>query len=127
MATALSALPPSVSITAVQGDTVPFILDSVVDALGNTISSLSGWTVFFTVKRTRFEADADAVISKTSPTDITISGERATWSITAAQTAALTLARAYIYDVQLKDPDGRIHTVLSGTLTLSEQATIRTS
>lgn len=109
------------------GDTVPFYLDKVVDLEGNTVQNLAPYTVFFTLKRTPLEVDASALVAMVSPTNITISSDRATWEVPAATTANLKASRPYPYDVQLKDGSGRIFTVQTGALTFADQVTIRTT
>jgi hypothetical protein len=109
------------------GDTVPMLLDQVVDLEGNSISNLAGHTVFFTLKRTPLETDANALVNFTSPANITIAADRATWEVPAATTANLKPARPYPYDVQIKDSDSRIFTVQTGVLVFADQVTIRTS
>lgn len=111
----------------VLGDTLPMLLDTVVDLEGARVTSLSSYTVFFTLKRTPLEADAAALVNFTSPANISISGDRATWEVPAATTANLKPARPYPYDVQLRDGSARIFTVQIGVLVFGDQVTIRTS
>jgi len=111
----------------VLGDTVPFLLDSVADLEGNTVRTLNTYTVFFALKRTPLETDANGLANFASPANITISADRATWEVPAATTANMKAGRPYYYDVQLKDSDARIFTVQTGVLTFSDQVVIRTS
>lgn len=111
----------------VLGDTVPMLLDSVVDLEGNKVSALNDYTVFFTLKRTPLEVDANALVALVSPTNITITADRATWEVPAATTANLKPARPYPYDVQIKDGSARIFTVQTGVLVFGDQVTVRTA
>lgn len=111
----------------VLGDNVQFRLENVVDTSGNKITDLSGWTVFFTAKRTPLDADAAAICSRVSPTNIALNADVATWNMFATETSVLTAGRPYPYDVQLKDSGGAISTVRSGVLVFGDQVTIRTT
>lgn len=89
--------------------------------------SLDGCDVWFTAKRRRSDADDDAVIQKTSPTDITIDGVTAQVAIDAADTAELDHGTALFWDVQVFDTDGNLHTVASGRLSIVGDITRATS
>lgn len=87
------------------------------DEDGDAIS-LTGYTLFCTVKRRKKDADADAVISKTivSPTTLTFS-----------KTDTDLPAGLYYYDIQLKDPSGNIETFGAEVFEITQDITVRTS
>lgn len=94
------------------------------DVDGNVIN-LTNCTVFFTVKRNKTDADANAVISK----EIT-EFEEPTTGIALLQLASSETnipARSYYFDIQLKDAAGKIMSTYAGRFVVSQDITIRTS
>ena len=110
------------NLTAFRGDSKVIHLTFKTDA-GVDID-ISLWTVFFTVKESKDDADADAYIQKniTSHTDPT-HGETDI-ALTAADTADC-LGNLF-YDIQIKKGDGTIITVIDGIINFKEDVTIRT-
>lgn len=117
------------TIRCTKGDTVPFTIDAIVDESGTVITSLSGWTFFFTLKLVGDAAadDSAALVSKTSPATITISGVTVSCELTAAETGALTVGTNYVWDIQAKTPAGKIFTLDRGVLIVERDVTRRTT
>lgn len=90
---------------------------------GEADQDITGWTVFFTMKKNIEDADDDADLKKdvtvhTSPT----TGETA---ITWTDVEADDFLGVYYFDIQYKDDTGEIKTVMKGTLTFIEDVTRR--
>lgn len=88
-------------------------------------TDLTGATVYFTVKSSLDDADADAVISKdiTSHSDPT-NGET---QIALSSSDTADLAGKYYWDLQLKDSGGVITSTRYGVMNVDKDVTIRTS
>lgn len=102
---------------------------TIVDADGDPLD-LTGCTIRFTAKRRRSDAQAEAVISKVTPTQIAINAQTgdtlgtATLTIDAADTASLEAMRIDLaYDVQLTTVAGKVYTTETGTLTINPDVT----
>jgi hypothetical protein len=91
----------------------------------NVPVDITGWTIFFTVKRLKTDVDAKAVISKTI-TDIP-SPTLGIYTLTVLASELNTFEGAYYYDFQIKLLDGKIYTVTSGSITFVADVTRRTS
>ncbi len=109
---------------AFHGDTIPLSLPKVVGFDGITVADLTGWVIVFTVKESPIDADP-GVIQKTSTSgDITITGGRATWEISANECRTLfEPGRVYIYDVEATDTIGRVLTAMVGEITILRDIT----
>ncbi len=86
---------------------------------------ITGWKIYFTLKKYAWKADADADIKK----DITahlkpLEGETKI-TLTAGDTKNLGIG-VYNFDIQIKRADGTILTVLKGTLEIMLDITRRT-
>lgn len=92
---------------------------------GGVAVDITGWTIFFEVKKKITDTDADAVISKTV-TDHTNAAAGLS-AITLAAADTVDLAGDYFYDIQVKKGDGTIFTVTSGKYTFKADVTIRTT
>ena len=115
------------TLALVRGDTKTYRLAFYADTAQTTPLDLAGATIFFTAKAEADEdiTDAEAVISKTitsisNPTLGIV-------DITLTPTNTKIDTGKYKYDVQLKDSDGNIITVLRGDLFVSYEVTARAS
>jgi hypothetical protein len=91
----------------------------------DAVVNITGWTIFFEVKREKDDSDSSAVISKTVTVHTSPTLGLSTVAITASDTNALL--GSYHYDIQAKTNTGRILTVTSGIITFREDITRRTS
>jgi len=83
---------------------------------------ITGWTVFFTVKKRREDTDAAALISVTvPPTDPT----HGIALITVSHTLTDTLTGTFFYDFKYKKLDGTVQTITSGGITFLQNITRR--
>lgn len=91
---------------------------------------ITGYTVFFTVKKqfgyTDASTDDDAIIEKDITSHIDPTGGETQLTISAIQTNSVE-PEEYIYDLQLKDDGGNILTVVSGSFILKADVTRRTT
>ena len=86
---------------------------------------ITGWTIFFTLKKKIDDLDADAIISKTitSLTDPT----HGITTVTIPASELTSLAGPYYYDFQFKNASGGIYTITSGIVTFMRDITRRVS
>ena len=104
-------------LDAVRGDTNEYEVAVTRDA---AVLDLQGATLKFTVKRDL--GDADAVFQKAIWTGITVTDApngACTLTIDPADTSALPAPRAFHYDLELTESDGRVTTVAIGLLRLA--------
>lgn len=103
---------------------------TLLDADGVTPLDLTGCSIRFTAKRKDSDTDANAIIAKVTPSEIEIDANPllglATVYIVPADTSALTAKTKLLWDVQVTDGAGLVHTVATGTLTILPDIT-RTS
>lgn len=106
-----------------QGDDEPFQITRQND--DGTAKDITGYTFWLTIKSSKEDSDADAVVQKTvtSHTDA-VNGET-TIDLTNADTDGL--AGSYVYDIQEKTASGNINTLLKGTMYFDEDVTESTS
>jgi len=104
----------------VRGDDQILALAFTLDGVPKDIT---GWTIFFTVKKKVEDDDADAVIKKeiTTHTD-PMNGKT---EIPILDTETDPLDGVYFYDVQYKDTLGIIKTVMLGTMSFLKDVTRR--
>lgn len=92
---------------------------------------LTGLELWFTVKRSYAHADSEAIAQRTVGSGITIvdgPAGRADVTLPAAATTDLpATATALVWDCQVKDPAGEIHTVDGGTLVVDPDVTRATA
>jgi len=90
-----------------------------------TPTDITGWTIFFTIKKNKSDTDANATIKVTLADSDLPSPELgiATVVVTAAQLDALI--GMYYYDFQMKTVDGKVYTILEGTITFIADITRR--
>jgi len=108
------------NLEVTRGDTKSYQL-KFKDENGNAVD-ITGWTVYFTVKRKVNDTDANAVIVKnvTSHTDAS-AGE----TVIALSCTDTNLIGNYYYDIQFKTDDDSITTPLEGTITFKKDITQR--
>jgi hypothetical protein len=89
----------------------------------------AGVTIWFTAKKSVNISDALAAIHKTGSRDggdfdLSVDGV-AVADINSADTTSLpNKTETYLYDVQIKRPDGAIESVDEGTITISAEVTV---
>lgn len=84
---------------------------------------ITGWTIFFTLKLNKEDADAYAVISKTI-TDIP-SPTLGIYTFVVDAAELNTFVGIYYYDFQIKLADGKVYTLTQGTMTFNVDITRR--
>jgi hypothetical protein len=107
--------------TLYRGDT--FAEKLVFEDTDDVTIDITGWTIFFTIKQNKTDEDADALVSKTI-TDIPnpTLGE---YTLTVDASELNALEGNYYYDFQIKLADGKIYTLISGTITFIVDITRR--
>lgn len=87
--------------------------------------NITGWTIFFTIKRNLTDSDAAAVIAKTITSfPDAVNGEAV---ITLDDTETDDLQGDYYYDVQMKKPVGLIKTIVKSIIRFEDDVTLRTT
>lgn len=107
-------------LSAVRGDT--WLYSATIPNAAGGPYNLVGCTLWFTIKRNRADADADAAArlywvhgGASAGINVATPGLGvATIKLTQAQTGAMTNV-GYVYDLQLKDAAGDVWTVDEGT------------
>ena len=107
-----------------RGDDVTKILN-FEDNSGNAIN-ITGWTVFFTVKKSYLKSDDEALIKKDITSHSDPSNGKTKLVINASDTDDMNNGD-YYYDIQVKKGDGKINTVLNDIFVLDYDVTRRTS
>jgi hypothetical protein len=115
--------------TMYRGDSATFDV-AVVDAAGAALN-LTGTKLWFTVKRWISDLDSRAVVQKTSdsPGQVTLADQtadpgKATIKVLPADTASLGAdTTTLVWDVQILDSAGEMHTVADGSLTVKPDVT----
>jgi hypothetical protein len=106
-----------------EGDDEPF--DLTIRGADGSPLDITGWTVFVTVKDDITDTDANAVISKDITTHDEPENGKTSFKFTSAETADLDGEKEY--DVQVKDDNDDISTILRGTVTFEPDVTDRTA
>ena len=109
------------NFSLIRGDDRTFALEFKKDGVAIDIT---GWTVFFTLKKSTYDSDNDALIKKTVTTHTDPTNGKTEFSITNTETDALI--GIYYYDIQYKDTANKINTVMIGTMNFQEDVTRRT-
>jgi hypothetical protein len=88
---------------------------------------ITGYIVFLTAKEKISDIDASAKISKTITVvaGVDATNGKCTISLSTAETA-ITVG-SYVYDIQIKSASGTILTIVTGTITILSDVTIRIS
>lgn len=89
-----------------------------------TALNITGWTIFFTLKKKKTDTDADAVLQKNVTPESPTTG---VCTVVLTNTETLNLLGLYYYDFQYKDDDGVVQTITSGGLTFVTDITRRIS
>lgn len=106
------------------GDTIPLELYNVKGLDGAVVTSFTGWELWFTVKTDSSQAEPGILQKTKSGGGITTTGGQANWEITSTESRTLFLpGTTYEFDVQGRDPLGRIGTLDEGKITLSDDIT----
>jgi len=110
------------NLTAYRGDSK--ILHVVVKTDAGVAIDITGWILFFTVKASKSDADVDAIIKK----DITehTHADAGLSDIVLTSTDTKVCSGNYFYDIQAKELDGTITTLIDGVFYFKEDVTIRT-
>ena len=97
---------------------------------GVTALDITGFDLWWTAKRTTGDPDPGVMQKTTATGGIAVTGAAsglATVTIDPADTSALPGVTQLVWDLQARDPAGRIHTLASGTLTVLADVTRATS
>ena len=107
--------------TFFRGDDNTFSL-TFTDSSDNPID-ITGWIIFFTLKTTKSDTDANALITK----DVTLHDDATNGqtSFTLLHTETNSILEATYYDIQYKDDSDNVKTVDSGKMVFSQDITIR--
>jgi len=90
-------------------------------------TNITGWTIFFTIKKNRNDSDDVALIKKDIGNDEHTDAEHGETRIALLPEETIDLLGKYYYDIQIKKDDGVIITPIISTITFSEDVTQRTS
>jgi len=110
------------NFTYFNGNTIPF--DIVITDSDNNPQDITGWTIFFTLKTDINDPDTSAIIAKTATITDPTAGEA---NLVIANTETSGLVGAYYYDMQTKDDNGYITTIMDGTIEFVQRVTLRTT
>ncbi len=106
-------------ISWIRGDTFPITLTFTDDA--GTAVDITGYTVYFTMKRSEEDADSAAVLAKTITTLTDPTNGITSFTLSAAEMKVLR--GVYYYDIQIKNVSAQIFTILKGLFTLGADIT----
>lgn len=123
MSVLTEAGPPQYNLKVCRGDTFLRTM-SFVDSDGVAIN-ITGWTIFFTIKDVKEEADGSAEISKTITVHTNAAAGLSQILVAASEMAALN--GDYFYDIQIKKSDDTVLTILRGKFIVDSDITLRTS
>lgn len=112
-------MPIEVDMTTVRGDTKKFNIYAR-DSDGQAFNLL-GYTMTFTAKSTVSLADASAEIQVAATISSNLSGVGA-FTLLPAETAVAI--GDYFYDVQISDGSANVYTLVTGTLTVTQDITL---
>jgi hypothetical protein len=95
---------------------------TVVQGGTTTPQNLTGWGLSWMVKRKYADADASAIVAKTTPTDITVSNPlTGVCTVVVSDSDISAMKAGVLYHHELKRTDAGLETVLSyGTLMLQQ-------
>lgn len=111
---------PEISITAYQGETIPFLLDQIADLYGDLFTDFSGWKFAFALAADETDADADALITRSSEADgeVEFDAGSIAFELSGAEMQALEPGFTYVFGGRLLGPAGEVISILKGTLEL---------
>ena len=110
------------NMSIVRGDTKTYKL--VFRNQAGDIVDITNYTVMFTLKSDSADDDDDALISKTMTVE---SGESGEATLTLSPSDTDIDGGIYVYDIQLVTASGSVHTPVTGTVTIQDDVTKRTS
>ncbi len=100
-------------ISIYRGDTFPCTL-TFTDSAGVAID-ITGYSVYFTLKRSEEDLDTSAVLQKTITVHSNPTNGITTFTLSATETNGLR--GSYFYDIQIKNTTSQIFTILKGQFT----------
>jgi len=106
--------------TVYRGDTfTERLVFTSIDSNGVvTPIDITGWTIFFTIKKSKTDADTSAVIRVTLSDDSFATSPELGIALVEVPASDLDdLLGMYYYDFQMKTLDGKVYTILEGTIT----------
>jgi uncharacterized lipoprotein YehR (DUF1307 family) len=112
---------PKTNFQTFQGNDYP--INFTFKNSAGAVIVITGYTVFFTIKRNKNDADADKILTKTVTEHSDADGGVTT--ITLEDTDTINLLGTYYYDLKYKALDTTIHRGIDGVITFEEQITIR--
>ena len=118
----MSFTPSQTSIVVYRGD--DFATRLVFTDCNEDIIDITGWTIFFTVKKKESDPDDKAKIAITIPPTEPLLGVAL---VTVSHTITDTLSGLYYYDFQFVKADGTVQTLVSGGITFTTDITRRTA
>jgi hypothetical protein len=115
------------AITLNRGDSKTYVVTCKYTSTGEAIN-ITGWTVFFTVKKntnSNDSTDTDAIIKKTITSHTDPTNGITTISLTSDDTDIPSCS--YMYDIQVKDASGNIGSTIADKFNVRGDVTRRTS
>ena len=110
------------NIVVYRGD--DFAMNLVFTDGDEAVIDITGWTIFFTVKKKTTDSDAVAKIAVTiDPTEPLLGIAL----VTVSHTITDALRGLYYYDFQFKKADGTVQTLVNGGITFETDITRRTT
>lgn len=110
-------------INLIKGNSADFDVTVTLDSEPYDLTTHKVW---FTVKDSRSDPDADAYVKVTTADGITITNAAAgeiTISLTPEETDALPTGFTLECDVQIRTPEGKVYTVLFDQIEVEERVT----
>ena len=104
-------------------------LDGTITKNG-AAQDITGCTLWWTLKKSKTDPDSAAILQKTNGSGITIvsaAGGTFTVRINSTDLSSIDSERLYYWDVQIKDAANIIQTVMTGTVVIALDITVRTT
>lgn len=101
-------------------------LDGTVTTAAGVAVNITGFSIWFTLKWSKGDADVDAVLQKTTADGITItSGADGEFTVTidAGDLDAVDKDASLYYDIQIKDGTGKVYTRQEGLYRVTRDVT----
>ena len=117
-----------VDLEVYKGDSKDYVI-TVKNSAGTAIN-ITDYTFYMSVKESATDTDANAKIAKTVTSHTTPASGITTISLSAAETNALSVSdktQKYVYDVRMKDTNGKVTTILNGSFIVKQPVTLSTS
>ncbi len=112
--------PSRYNVDLVRGDSKTFALNFTSDGIHPI--DITGWTIYYTVKRCVGEADVDAVIRKIVTTHTNPTGGQTEVVLNNSDTQNLD-TEIFYHDFQIKDTNDKINTIAYGQLNVLADVT----